>query len=224
VSVKARYLDVRGWPRRGSFEFFRDYQHPHFSVCAPLEVGPLLRLTRASEGVSFTLAALYLSLRVANEYEPLRYRLEEGRVRIHERVDAGSTVLIGEEGLAFVYLPFAESFGAFQEGARAAQRRAAAEGARRIDAQDHRTDLLHFSSLPWISFSSITHARRGVPDDSVPKLAFGRYHRAGRRISMPVSLEVHHALMDGVHVGRFFERLEGYLAAPAAPLGRARGA
>lgn len=216
--MTARFLDLEGWPRRGSFEFFRGFAHPHFNVCAPLEVEPLLRLTRGMADVSFTLAALYLALRVANEYEPLRYRLEEGRVRVHERVDAGSTALIGGERLAFVYFPFERSFAAFQEGARHA-RAAVAEGPARLDARDERTDLLHFSSLPWVSFTSLTHARRGMRDDSVPKLAFGRYQRSGRRTSMPVSLEVHHALLDGVHVGQFFERLQAYLAAPAAALG-----
>jgi chloramphenicol O-acetyltransferase type A len=35
---------------------------------------------------------------------------------------------------------------------------------------------------------------------------------------MPVSVEVHHALMDGLHVGRYFERLEGYLSDPRSAL------
>jgi chloramphenicol O-acetyltransferase type A len=32
---------------------------------------------------------------------------------------------------------------------------------------------------------------------------------------MPVSVEVHHALVDGIHVGRFFEIYQGYLDEPA---------
>jgi chloramphenicol O-acetyltransferase type A len=35
---------------------------------------------------------------------------------------------------------------------------------------------------------------------------------------MPVSVEVHHALMDGLHVGRYFGRLESYLSDPRAAL------
>jgi chloramphenicol O-acetyltransferase len=102
AAVTARYLDLESWPRRGAFEFFRDYRHPHFNVCTSLEVGALLRWTRAAADVSFTLASLYLALRIANDYEPFRYRLESGRVRVHERLHAGSTALIGEERLAFV--------------------------------------------------------------------------------------------------------------------------
>jgi chloramphenicol O-acetyltransferase len=35
---------------------------------------------------------------------------------------------------------------------------------------------------------------------------------------MPVSIEVHHALVDGVHVGRFFERFQHHLDDVAATL------
>jgi chloramphenicol O-acetyltransferase type A len=36
------------------------------------------------------------------------------------------------------------------------------------------------------------------------------------RLMMPISVEVHHALMDGLHVGLFFSQLEDALAKPAA--------
>jgi len=31
---------------------------------------------------------------------------------------------------------------------------------------------------------------------------------------MPVSVEVHHSLMDGIHVGKFFELFQVYLNSP----------
>src|SRR5829696_2574101 len=51
------------------------------------------------------------------------------------------------------------------------------------------------------------------------KIAFGKYREDGGRIMMPVSVEVHHALMDGLHVGRYLERLESYFSSPRSVLG-----
>jgi chloramphenicol O-acetyltransferase type A len=48
----------------------------------------------------------------------------------------------------------------------------------------------------------------------VPKLAFGRAEPAGEHLWMPMSVEVHHALMDGLHVGRFVQAFEAALRAP----------
>lgn len=214
------YLDLERWPRRAAFEFFRGYDNPYFNVCAPLDAGPLVELSRSGRGVSFSLASLYLALRAANEHEPFRWRLSGGRVLVHEVIHAGTTALLDQDRLAFVYFDYDPDFAVFREGAERA-RRSLQGGADVIDARDDRTDLIHFSSLPWVAFTSISHARNWGREDSVPKITFGKHHRAGDRTHLPVSVEVHHALMDGVHVGRFFERLQGLLAEPEAALGLA---
>jgi chloramphenicol O-acetyltransferase type A len=211
------FLDVDRWPRRAAFEFFREYDNPYFNVCAPLDVSALVELCRERADVSFSVASLYFALRVANECEPFRYRLRAGRVLVHEQIHAGTTTLVDGERLVFIYFDYHPDYAVFRANAEAAKR-AAARPADGIDAQDHRTDLIHFSSLPWTAFTSISHARNWGREDSVPKITFGKYHPLGRGFSMPASVEVHHALMDGLHVGRFFERLQVYFAAPAAAL------
>jgi chloramphenicol O-acetyltransferase type A len=67
------------------------------------------------------------------------------------------------------------------------------------------------TTLPWLAFTAFTHAR-GQGDDR-PKLAFGRFTEQAGRLLMPVAVDVHHALCDGVHVGRFFEQLQARLDA-----------
>jgi chloramphenicol O-acetyltransferase type A len=212
----SRYLDVERWPRRAAFEFFRGYAHPYFNICAPLDATALLARTRAG-GDSFSIACLYLATRTANEYEPFRYRLEGDRVRVHDRIHAGTTVLVEDEALAFIYADYTADFPTFQAAVRAAAR--AVQGhTHRMEAQDERTDLIHFSTLPWVSFTSVSNARRGGGADSVPKIIFGRYEATADRVRLPISVEVHHALMDGVHVARYLERLQEAFAAPAHAL------
>jgi chloramphenicol O-acetyltransferase type A len=49
-------------------------------------------------------------------------------------------------------------------------------------------------------------------------MAFGKIsEQSGQRL-MPISVEVHHALMDGLHVGRYLERLQQLFLAPATAL------
>lgn len=202
-----RILDLEHWPRRAAFDFFREYDNPYFNVCAPVEVTALRELSRSAGGFSFSSACLWIALRVANSYEPFRYRLQSGEVIVHDRIHAATTVLVGDEQLAFIYFDHDEDFGAFCENA-ARAKQVATHGGRTIDDRADRTDLIHFSSLPWVSFTSISHARNWRREDSIPKITFGRYQQVGNQVHMPVSVEVHHALMDGLHVGRFFERLQ----------------
>ena len=71
--------------------------------------------------------------------------------------------------------------------------------------------LVHMTALPWLAFTAFTHAR-GQGDDR-PKVAFGRFTEQGGRLLMPVAVDVHHALCDGRHVGRFFELFQANLDA-----------
>ena len=58
----------------------------------------------------------------------------------------------------------------------------------------------------------------------MPKMAFGKIGEVNGRRMMPFSVEVHHAMMDGITVGRFLDRLQEMLLNPAAYIGTARAA
>ena len=214
-----RYLDLQGWPRRDTFEYFRGFDKPYFNLCTRLDVAALRAATRAS-GASFSLACHFIALRLANAIEPFRYRLEGGRVRIHSAVHGSTTVLRDDESFGFADLAYEDDFARF--AARAAPSMAAARA--RAAGFEPRVDevaLLHFTTLPWVHFSSFSHARNWGREDAVPKIAFGRIDAEGERRWMPMSVEVHHALMDGLHVGRFVEGFEAALREPQAWLGEA---
>ncbi|RYG03106.1 MAG: hypothetical protein EOO02_09150 [Chitinophagaceae bacterium] len=66
----------------------------------------------------------------------------------------------------------------------------------------------HLSALPWLNFTSISHARAFSFPDSCPKISFGKLSEVEGKSLMPVSIHVHHGLMDGFHVAQFVERFE----------------
>lgn len=210
-----RYLDLQTWNRREHFYFFKNYEQPFFNICAELEVTPLLQYTKAS-GLSFFVASLYLSTRTANEIESFRYRLRGERVLVHDVVHAGSTILRDDETFGFCYFDYTPGFRNFHHAALSKLEQAAQQ--RVLQPHDERDDLLHYSVIPWIAFTGFMHARQSGTKDSVPKIVFGKYHAAGEVIKMPVSVEAHHALMDGRHVGKFFELLQHYLMNPQIAL------
>lgn len=212
------YLEMATWPRRELFHFFRPYEQPFFNLCANVDATNLVRLSRSREDLPFFLSYHYLALKAANDVEPFRYRLRGDRVLVYERIDAGTTILLEGERFGFCYFRYDDDFARFAaQGTAAVERLRSGDG--HLEPSDDRDDLIHCSVLPWVSFTSFAHARRQKEQDSVPKIVFGKVFEDGERVRMPVSVEVHHALMDGVHVGRYFERLESYFADPAGPLG-----
>jgi chloramphenicol O-acetyltransferase type A len=210
------YIDTETWSRRHLFRLFKGYDDPFFNVCADVDVTALLGFVR-SQNLSFFITYHFLSVKTANQVEPFRYRLRGDRVLVHDRLDAGATLLLADETFTFVYFDFTEDFAAFHASASATVERARAE-APGLDARADRDDLIYHSVIPWVSFNSISHARDSKHQSGIPKISFGKYRDMGGRVMMPVSVEVHHALMDGLHVGRYFERLESYFADPRSAL------
>ncbi|MFO7176895.1 CatA-like O-acetyltransferase, partial [Enterococcus faecium] len=66
-------------------------------------------------------------------------------------------------------------------------------------------DLLYITSVPWVTFSSIMHPTHQQQHDSVPRIAWGKFEHQGERLVMPLSVQAHHALVDGVHIGKYYE-------------------
>lgn len=208
----AHYLDLANWARRDVFEFFRGFDKPYFNVCTRLDITNLLALVRGRSDLGVSLAYHYFSLRVANEMEPFRYRLREGKVLIHDVIHGGITLLLPNDSIVFAYFDYEEDFKKFISGARrAVEETRSGDGSFSPLADDAR---IHFTTLPWLSFTSFSHARNWGREDSVPKIAFGKFTLENDRVFLPFSIEVHHALMDGVHVGRYVMRLEEMLREP----------
>jgi chloramphenicol O-acetyltransferase type A len=212
-----KYLDVTTWARREIFEFFRDFDKPYFNISTQLDITRLLELLRARPKVSLMLAYHYFALRAANEIEPFRYRLRDGKVIVHDVIHVGTTVLLPNETFTLAYFQYDDNFDRFIEQAeRAVEQVLSGDGAFRPNPED---DRIHFTTLPWVSFTSFSHARNWKREDSVPKIAFGKFVKTNDRTLMPFSVEVHHALMDGLHVGRYVNRLEEVLREPETYFG-----
>ncbi len=202
-------VDIARWPRKATFEFFKNYDDPFFNITAPVDVTQLRRRSKAA-GESFFLNSLYWATRAANEMEAFRLRLLDGQLVRYDTVHAGSTVLMPDQTFRFCYFDYCADRPEFLQKGRL--RIAALRENPALEPRDEAFDLIHFSVIPWVAFTAFKHARRWGVADTVPKIVFGKYYEQAGRWWMPLSVEVHHAMMDGYEVGGYFEKLEALLA------------
>lgn len=206
------YLNIDNWNRKNQFYFFKDYDNPFFNICANVDVSRLVNYTKVNN-ISYFKSVLYLSLRSANRIEEFRYRMREDKVIIHKIIHCGSTILNEDETFSFCYFDYHESFKEFTDSTAQKLEKHKVDSSA-LDPQDDRDDLIHYSVIPWISFTSFSHARKSKSGDSIPKIVFGKYFTEKDRTKMPISIQVHHALMDGIHVGKFLSSFQSYLNSP----------
>lgn len=199
-------IDLSTWNRRDHYKLFHDAEQPFFSVTVDVDVTGAWRLSREGRA-PFFLSALYLLLRAVDATEAFKLRIRGDEVWLHERVGIGTTIMKHDETFAFARFDLAATFEEFRvagEGAIARVRQDLP-----LDPMPGQDDLVYHSTLPWLRFTSFTNAiaRR----DSIPRIVFGRVYEDGAAHRMPLSIEVHHALVDGLHVARLVERYEAEL-------------
>ncbi len=198
-------LDTTTWKRREIFHFFRKFDDPFFNVSANVDVTQLFDFCKKNK-LSFSLASLHCSTVAANAIEEFRMRLVGGEVRTYDLVHPSITVLHDDDTFSFCYLEMQPDLQDFVKLGREKVDEQLRN--RHLDPGDDAFDKLHYSIMPWVSFMAVKHARRFGREDSVPKIVFGKIFEENGQMKMPVSVEANHALMDGLHVGRYFQNFQ----------------
>jgi chloramphenicol O-acetyltransferase type A len=204
-------LDISNWSRKDHFHFFKQFEEPFFGIVAEVEV--TIAYQRAKkEGFSFFLWYLYCSLKAANAIESFRYRIEDESVVIYDKINASPTINRADGTFGFSYMEYFDDFKTFEINAKQAIERVQKTVGLEFAASN--TNIIHYSSLPWIRFTSISHARSFSFKDCIPKISFGKIVDERNKKMMPVSIHLHHALADGYHAGQFLEIFQNFLNEP----------
>jgi len=216
-SPEPREIDVERWPRRAQYELFRSFGFPYLGLTAPVDVAPL-RAVLKTKGISFTIGWVHALARAANAVPELRQRLRGERVVEHAMVHPSFTVLTDDGQFSFCCLPYDEDLDTFSRTA--AERIERARRAVSLFMEPDRDDFLFMTAMPWVSFTGFMHPATLDPGDSVPRFAWGRFEADGARTMIPLNIQAHHALVDGIHVGAFFEGVRREIECVRAPRGR----
>ncbi len=194
-------LELDKWNRKDHFNFFNQFDEPYYGVNVTIDCTAAYRHAKEND-VSFFLYYLYQSLAAAQVIEPFKLRIEGNDVYKYDRIDAGSTIgrPDGTFGFGdFIYYPTFEAFNL--------------EALKVVEQVKNETGLIfspaknviRYSALPWIDFTALSHARMFAFKDSCPKISFGKITEMNGKRTMPVSVHVHHALVDGLQVGKYID-------------------
>ncbi|UEG54577.1 chloramphenicol acetyltransferase [Mucilaginibacter daejeonensis] len=197
-------LDLEKWPRKHHFNFFKQFEEPYFGVTVNVDLTLAYEHAKAS-GVSLFIYYLYQSLNAANLVEPFRYRIEDDGVMVYDVVNASPTINRPDGTFGFGYFSYSADFETFLEGAEKEIELVRSTTDLMPTAEGTAQNTIHYSALPWLNFTSMSHARMFSYRDSVPKISFGRITDVDGQKIMAVSIHVHHALMDGMHVGQYVQ-------------------
>ncbi len=203
-------LELDTWNRKEHFEFFGSFDEPFFGITTNLD------FTKGYQkiedlGYPYFLFYLHKSLLAANSIEAFRYRIEDDNVYLYDKIHASPTIGREDHTFGFSFMEHHDDFGTFvSESKKEIEAVKNSKGLRHTD-NAKRIDTIHYSSIPWCNFTGLSHARHFQFKDSVPKISFGKYTKVEGKLTLPVSVHVHHGLADGYHVGQYLELFQKLL-------------
>jgi len=209
-------IKLEGWPRREHYLFFNGFDYPYFNLCADMDITHFLPMIK-ERNISFTAAIMYLVARVANSIPEFRQRIREDGPIEHEVVHPSATILSKNDLFTFCTVIYKEDFLAFTRETEEEILRIKIEPSLEEKIKDD--SMLFMTSIPWVSFTGFTHPVKLSPADSVPRFAWGKFKKEGDKVVMPLSVQGHHALMDGLHAGLYYEEFQRILDAPELVIG-----
>lgn len=197
-----KYIDLNTYPRREHYEFFRGMAYPYMGLTANVDVTPLLKAAREQGGSKF-LACLYAAAQAANSVPQLRQRMLGDAIVEFDHCDTAHTVALEDGTFSNCQTDCRRSFSEFLVYGQQCQQKAKQTHGF-VSADDDETDLIFVSCIPWVSFTQVIQPVP-VPGDSNPRIVFGKFIQNGEKTEMPLSIQCNHALVDGRHLGMFYE-------------------
>jgi len=204
-------IRLEGWARKEHYQFFRDFDYPYFSLCADMDISVFLPLIK-EENISFTASMMYLIARVANGIPEFRQRVREGGPIEYPVVHPSATILSKNDLFTFCTVRYIPDFKKFVR--QTEEEIALVKDQPGLEEKIQDDSMLFMTSIPWISFTSFQHPLKLNPADSVPRFAWGKYRQEGDAVLMPLAVQGHHALMDGLHAGMFYQEFQRLLDQP----------
>lgn len=200
-------INIETWKRKEHFDFFSQFDEPFFGIVS--EIDCTIAFNHAKDQkLSFFAYYLHKVLIAINNIEEFRYRIDGDKVLLFDEIHASATIGRDDETFAFSFVKFNLDLSIFQASLTEEIKAVTNSKGLRLNNNANRKDVIHFSSIPWVKFTGLTHARNFKFEDSAPKISVGKMEEVNGKLLMPVSINAYHGFVDGYHVGKFFELLQ----------------
>lgn len=195
-------IEIETWNRKEHFEFFKKFDEPFYHLNMNVACSAGLKMAKTNK---HSLFAWYFfnAMQAANKVKEFRYRIEGEDVVEYDLLHASPTISRDDGTFGFGQLSFQEDFDTFQIELNKEIKRV--RGLKGLFTAPERPDVIHYSALPWFSFTGLSHPRIYGDGDSIPKICFGKIFEQEQKSFLPLSVQVHHGLVDGFHVALFVE-------------------
>ncbi|MFR5318583.1 MAG: CatA-like O-acetyltransferase [Blautia caecimuris] len=165
----------------------------------------LLAFIRAKK-LPFFLTICYCVSRAANQVSEFKQRILNNQIVEYDYCLTSHAVTLSDGTYCYCDLDSNLSFDDYISYAAREQEKAKQQNSIN-EEEDDILGKIFISTIPWISYTALINPTP-VPADSNPRITWGKYFMQNNKVLLPISVLCHHALIDGLHISKFYEFLD----------------
>ncbi|OOG19925.1 type A chloramphenicol O-acetyltransferase [Sphingobacterium sp. CZ-UAM] len=201
-------INLADWKRKEHFSIYRSQMKCGFSLTTKINITNLLPFIKEN-GYKFYPVMIYLITKAVNNHDAFKMAMKEGRLIVWDYVNPIYTVLHPEtETFSALSTVYDEDFAAFMANYNRVAERHGDD--LRFFPETPPENHFNISAIPWINFDSFNLHIADFTDYFAPSFTIGKYQQQADEILMPIAIQVHHAVCDGIHVAKLIATLEAY--------------
>lgn len=206
--MKYQKINMAKWPRKEIYNHFIQDVRCVITITADIEVGNIVRFCK-EKGYSFYPTFIFIVSQAVNQQEEFRIRRDEqGDLIFWDRVDP-SYVVFHRDNQQFTRLisPYDSDFLRFYFQVEVDMKEH--QDKRGFEVFYENKNTFDISCLPWIHYKSCD---LHVYDSGIylaPIVTWGKFQEnLDGGFCIPLTMQIHHAVADGFHIGQFFQDVE----------------
>ena len=195
-------IDLNNWSRAELFNMYIENMRIVMSLTVETDVTQLIRFTKKNS-LKFYPCMVWIVSKIVNCHDEFKYGWDSSGNLIRWNCVFPSYVNFSKEDESFTKLvtPFSEDIFSFYSDV--INDREKYRKVRGI-AKNQPPNFFDVSCLPWVHYS---HFDLHVFDEGkylAPVITWGQFKPDGDRVTLPLTMNIHHAVADGFHLSRFF--------------------
>lgn len=197
-------IEINSWNRKEHFKHYFNDVPCTYSLNVKLEITNIIKTERHLYST-----LLFELTKLINQHQEFRTCFNtNGKLGFYDEMIPCYTVFNKEtETFTSIWTPLRENYNDFYaEYKKDVELYSKNIGV--IRKPDMPENVFNVSMIPWINFDGFNLNLQKGYDYLLPIFTFGKFYQKDDMYFLPLGLQVHHAVCDGFHAGRFIDELQ----------------
>ncbi|MGE6630887.1 type A chloramphenicol O-acetyltransferase [Bacillus sp. NPDC077027] len=194
------------YPRKEHFNHYMTLTRCSYSLVIDLDITKLYSILK-ERNLKVYPVQIYLLARAVQKIPEFRMDQVNDELGYWDILHTSYTVLNKEtKTFSSIWTPYEESFSKFYKSC-LADIETYSKSSKLFPKPNMPENIFNISSLPWVDFTSFNLNLFTEESYLLPIFTLGKFKMKEEKIILPVSIQVHHAVCDGYHVGQYSQYL-----------------